>query len=114
MKAATTSGGSKSRISSSVSSSTGGAAAAFDGAGGLRCLTGLAVHGSGSPVGEAHLVLQHVQGHRTEPEHEVVESPQVEELAEFGYALGFSHMASGPLVRSSYHADVSAHEAGVV
>jgi lipoic acid synthetase len=29
-------------------------------------------------------------------------------LADYGYALGFSHMASGPLVRSSYHADQSA------
>jgi lipoic acid synthetase len=35
-------------------------------------------------------------------------------LAEFGYALGFTHVASGPLVRSSYHADVSAGEAGVI
>ena len=42
------------------------------------------------------------------------EPAEFEELAEFGSALGFSHMASGPLVRSSYHADVSAHEAGVV
>mgnify|MGYP002064721638 FL=1 len=38
------------------------------------------------------------------------EPAEFEELAEFGYALGFSHMASGPLVRSSYHADVSASE----
>ena len=28
-------------------------------------------------------------------------------------ALGFSHVASGPLVRSSYHADRQAMEAGV-
>jgi len=35
-------------------------------------------------------------------------------LAAFGYRLGFTHVASGPLVRSSYHADVSAEEAGVV
>jgi lipoic acid synthetase len=28
-------------------------------------------------------------------------------------ALGFAHAASGPLVRSSYHADRQAHEAGV-
>ena len=42
------------------------------------------------------------------------EPAEFDALAEFGYALGFSHMASGPLVRSSYHADVSAHEAGVV
>ena len=38
---------------------------------------------------------------------------EFDELAEFGYGLGFTHMASGPLVRSSYHADVSAEEAGV-
>ncbi|MGB9809580.1 MAG: lipoyl synthase, partial [Caldanaerobacter sp.] len=25
---------------------------------------------------------------------------------EIGYKLGFKHVASGPLVRSSYHADV--------
>lgn len=30
------------------------------------------------------------------------------------YALGFSHVASGPLVRSSYHADQMAHAAGYV
>ena len=33
-------------------------------------------------------------------------------LEEYGYALGFSHVASGPMVRSSYHADQQA--AGVV
>lgn len=30
---------------------------------------------------------------------------EFEDLREFGYALGFSHVASGPMVRSSYHAD---------
>ena len=39
---------------------------------------------------------------------------EFESLAEFGYGLGFTHMASGPLVRSSYHADVSAEQAGFV
>jgi lipoic acid synthetase len=29
-------------------------------------------------------------------------------------AIGFSHAASGPMVRSSYHADRQAHKAGVV
>jgi lipoic acid synthetase len=28
-------------------------------------------------------------------------------------AMGFSHAASAPLVRSSYHADAQAHGAGV-
>jgi lipoic acid synthetase len=35
-------------------------------------------------------------------------------LAEYGKQLGFEHVASGPLVRSSYHADQMAHEAGFV
>jgi lipoic acid synthetase len=35
-------------------------------------------------------------------------------LAVYGDALGFEHVASGPLVRSSYHADQMAHEAGFV
>jgi lipoic acid synthetase len=30
-----------------------------------------------------------------------------------GAALGFAHVAAGPLVRSSYHADLQAHAAGV-
>ncbi|MGH1540249.1 MAG: lipoyl synthase [Arenicella sp.] len=34
------------------------------------------------------------------------------ELKEFGENLGFDHVASGPMVRSSYHADEQAHEAG--
>ncbi|HVJ62966.1 MAG TPA: lipoyl synthase, partial [Tahibacter sp.] len=35
-------------------------------------------------------------------------------LEELGYRLGFQHVASGPMVRSSYHADEMAHAAGVV
>ena len=35
---------------------------------------------------------------------------EFEELAETGRSLGFKHVASGPLVRSSYHADLQ-HEA---
>jgi lipoic acid synthetase len=34
-------------------------------------------------------------------------------LEVYGMSLGFSHVASGPLVRSSYHADRQATEAGV-
>ena len=34
------------------------------------------------------------------------------ELAELGDSLGFTHVASGPLVRSSYHADEMAQRAG--
>lgn len=39
---------------------------------------------------------------------------EFEELAKLGYELGFSHVASGPLVRSSYHADLMAEESGMV
>jgi lipoic acid synthetase len=38
---------------------------------------------------------------------------EFEELAKLGYKLGFTHVASGPLVRSSYHADLMAEESGL-
>lgn len=37
-----------------------------------------------------------------------VHPDEFEELREYGEALGFTHIASGPLVRSSYHADKQA------
>ena len=39
---------------------------------------------------------------------------EFDELAELGYAMGFTHMASGPMVRSSYHADEMAEESGLI
>jgi lipoic acid synthetase len=39
---------------------------------------------------------------------------EFEELRAFGEGLGFTHVASGPMVRSSYHADRMAAEAGFV
>ena len=36
-----------------------------------------------------------------------------ERLRVLGLEMGFDHVASGPMVRSSYHADVQAHEAGI-
>src|SRR5690606_18717545 len=36
------------------------------------------------------------------------------QLAQAGQAMGFTHVASGPLVRSSYHADRMAADAGFV
>jgi len=39
---------------------------------------------------------------------------EFEALAAFGYKLGFTHVASGPLVRSSYHADLMAEESGLI
>jgi lipoic acid synthetase len=35
-------------------------------------------------------------------------------LAAFGNGLGFTHVASGPLVRSSYHADAMAEASGLM
>ena len=35
-------------------------------------------------------------------------------LARHGDELGFEHVASGPMVRSSYHADEMAHAAGFI
>ena len=39
---------------------------------------------------------------------------EFESLRDAGMAMGFTHVASGPLVRSSYHADEQAHAAGYV
>ncbi|MGA9342151.1 MAG: lipoyl synthase [Rhodanobacteraceae bacterium] len=39
---------------------------------------------------------------------------EFEAIARFGEKLGFQHVASGPMVRSSYHADQMAHAAGYV
>lgn len=39
---------------------------------------------------------------------------EFERISEIGYKLGFTHVASGPLVRSSYHADLMAEESGLV
>lgn len=38
---------------------------------------------------------------------------EFKELEKFAYQIGFKHAAVGALVRSSYHADVQAHGAGV-
>ncbi len=38
---------------------------------------------------------------------------EFEQLRQFGAELGFTHVASAPLVRSSYHADLQAKGAGV-
>lgn len=39
---------------------------------------------------------------------------EFEKFAKLGYTMGFTHVASGPLVRSSYHADLMAEESGLV
>ena len=40
-----------------------------------------------------------------------VHPDEFDALREYGDSLGFAHVASGPMVRSSYHADVQAHAA---
>jgi len=45
------------------------------------------------------------------PVERYVHPDEFEELRIFGEELGFKHVASGPMVRSSYHADVQAHAA---
>ena len=42
-----------------------------------------------------------------------VEPSVFQEYARQAQAMGFMNAASGPLVRSSYHADQQAHDAGV-
>ena len=39
---------------------------------------------------------------------------EFDDFAKLGYTMGFTHVASGPLVRSSYHADLMAEESGLV
>ena len=55
--------------------------------------------------------LQPTQGHL--PVLRYVEPAQFTVFEREANAMGFRHAASGPLVRSSYHADQQAHEAGL-
>jgi lipoic acid synthetase len=55
--------------------------------------------------------LQPTRGHL--PVLRYVEPGQFRAFERTAYELGFKHAACGPLVRSSYHADRQAHEAGV-
>jgi lipoic acid synthetase len=55
--------------------------------------------------------LQPTRGHL--PVLRYVEPEQFQVFEKTAYELGFKHAACGPLVRSSYHADRQAHEAGV-
>jgi len=83
--------------------------------------------GLGETLDEIHDTLRDLRAHAVDMitvgqylqpsrhHHPVLRYWTPEEFAEierFGMALGFRHVASGPLVRSSYHADVMAHAAG--
>jgi len=45
------------------------------------------------------------------PVERFVHPDEFDELARCGHAMGFTHVASGPMVRSSYHADQQARDA---
>ncbi len=85
--------------------------------------------GLGETLEQVHECLRHLRDHDVDmvtigqylqptPHHHPVmrywTPEEFKELEAFGYGLGFTHVASGPMVRSSYHADRSAAEAGVV
>ena len=56
--------------------------------------------------------LQPTRGHL--PVLRYVEPAQFKVFEHQATAMGFRHAACGPLVRSSYHADQQAHDAGFV
>jgi lipoic acid synthetase len=79
--------------------------------------------GLGESLDEVRAVMQDLRDHQVEmltlgqylqpsPHHLRVEryvSPaEFDQLRDAGRAMGFSHVASGPMVRSSYHADLQA------
>ncbi|MFK8082244.1 MAG: lipoyl synthase [Granulosicoccus sp.] len=83
--------------------------------------------GLGESIDEVKQVMQDLRDHQVDmltlgqylqpsrshlPVARFVHPDEFDELAVFGEQLGFSHVASGPMVRSSYHADRQA--AGVV
>ncbi len=83
--------------------------------------------GLGESLDEVRDVMRDMRGHNIEMltlgqylqpsrHHLAVERyvtpEEFDELRDDGETMGFSHVASGPMVRSSYHADLQAHEAG--
>jgi len=80
--------------------------------------------GLGEEIDEVVAVMKDMRGHDVEmltlgqylqpsKHHLAVERyvtpEEFDELYDIGMALGFKHVASGPMVRSSYHADLQAH-----
>ena len=79
--------------------------------------------GLGESMEEVHAVMQDLRDHGCDMltlgqylqpslHHLAVERfvtpDEFKELEKIGYEMGFSHVASGPMVRSSYHADKQA------
>jgi lipoic acid synthetase len=83
--------------------------------------------GIGEEINEVLQVMQDLRAHQVDmltlgqylqpsrhhlPVKRYLPPAEFDQLAEQGYKMGFSHIASGPMVRSSYHADQQA--AGVL
>jgi lipoic acid synthetase len=83
--------------------------------------------GIGEEINEVLQVMQDLRAHEVDmltlgqylqpsrhhlPVKRYLPPAEFDQLAEQGYKMGFSHIASGPMVRSSYHADQQA--AGVL
>lgn len=79
--------------------------------------------GIGEETAEIEQVMQDLRAHQVDmltlgqylqpskhhlPVKSFVTPDEFERLAKVGYQMGFSHIASGPMVRSSYHADQQA------
>ncbi|HEY3488420.1 MAG TPA: lipoyl synthase [Gammaproteobacteria bacterium] len=79
--------------------------------------------GLGEEIAEIEQVMRDLRAHNVDmltlgqylqpskhhmPVRRFVEPSEFDRLAEVGYKMGFSHVASGPMVRSSYHADEQA------
>ena len=82
--------------------------------------------GVGEEIAEVEQVMRDLRAHNCDmltlgqylqpslhhlPLDRYVHPDEFDRLGELGYELGFSHVASGPMVRSSYHADQQAHGA---
>ncbi len=80
--------------------------------------------GLGEKMDEVVEVMKDMRAHKVEmltlgqylqpskhhlPVERYVTPEEFDELYEIGMQLGFKHVASGPMVRSSYHADLQAH-----
>ena len=84
--------------------------------------------GLGEEIGEVESVMQDLRDHGVSlltlgqylqptrhhlPVERYVDPQEFEALAKSGYEMGFSHVASAPMVRSSYHADQQAKAANL-
>ena len=84
--------------------------------------------GLGEEISEVEVVMQDLRDHGVSlltlgqylqptrhhlPVERYVDPQEFKALAKSGYEMGFSHVASGPMVRSSYHADQQAKAANL-